>query len=105
MQRSRSESMEFWHNHIIQSKLQSGSISSYCKANDLQETSFYYWKHKFSGPKSKKLFSKKLKTPFSPVVVSPEVKVQSYPHQDINRGLPDSRWVSEIITNVIRGLL
>ncbi len=107
MKRSRSESIEFWRNHIIQAKSQPESTVKYCKTNNLLESSFYYWrdklfKEKVSRPTAK---PKKTKSPFLPVVVSAtKFKTQSDPQQPRPQQLPDSLWVSEIITNVIRGL-
>jgi len=107
MKRSQSESIEFWRNHIIKAKSQSISTIKYCKANSLLESSFYYWRDKVFGKNNLKLKtrSKKEESPFLSVVVTPnDLKMQPYPPQQL-RPLPDSSWVAEIITNVIRGLL
>ena len=107
MKRSKVELIEFWRGHIIRAKSQSMSTVKYCRANNLLESSFYYWRNKFLGKKDSKMKkpTKKENSPFLPVVVMPaELKKQVYPSQEF-RQLPDSRWVAEIITNVIRGLL
>ena len=107
MKLSQEESVEFWRSHILKAKSQSISTVKYCKANNLLESSFYYWRDKiFSNKNSKiKKLEKKENSPFLPVVVAAtELKMQTYPLPEL-RQLPDSRWVAEIITNVIRGLL
>ncbi len=111
MKRTNSESIEFWRNHISKAKSQPGSIIGYCKENNLLESSFYYWRDKIFGKKeikSKKETkkAKKVMSSFLPVVVTAnELNPKNYPQQHIRRQLPESRWVAEIITNVIRGLL
>ncbi len=107
MSRSQSESIEFWRSHIIKARSQSLSTVKYCKANNLLESSFYYWRDKIFGKKNSRIKqgSKNEVSPFLPVVVAPsEIKMQPYPGQDMCQ-LPDSKWVAEIITNVIRGLV
>ena len=107
MKRSRSESIEFWRNHIIQAKSHPESIVRYCKANNLLESSFYYWRDKIFKEKVLKVKTKpkKVTSPFLPVVVSTtEFKTQSDEQQLNRQQLPDSKWVAAIITNVIRGL-
>lgn len=46
-------------------------------------------------------YFKKVKSAFVPVVVSSS-ETQSYQR---TKSLPDSKWVAEVITSVIRGLL
>lgn len=107
MKRSKSESIEFWRHHINQAKSQPKSIVRYCKANNLLESSFYYWRDKIFAERVLKPETrrKKVSSAFLPVVVSPpELKMQSDQHESKPRQLPDSQWVAEIITNVIRGL-
>ncbi len=106
MNRSQAESIEFWRSHIIKAKSQSISTVKYCKANNLLEASFYYWRDKIFGKKNSKIKMrvKKEKSPFLPVMVTPtELETKPYPPQSAHH-LPDSRWVAEIIASVIRGL-
>ncbi len=105
MNRSQSESIEFWRSHIIKARSQSLSTVKYCKANNLLESSFYYWRDKIFGKKNSKIKqrSKNEVSSFLPIVVAPS-EMQPHPAQDMCQ-LPDSKWVAEIITNVIRGLV
>jgi hypothetical protein len=100
------EKIEYWRNHFEQSKQYPDGIQAYCRANKLATSAYYNWRQRILNLKPSKAIPKKVKSPFLPVVVSSdEVKIQSYPHQRVSHQLPDSRWVAEIITNVIRGLL
>lgn len=101
------EKIKYWSNHFEQSKLYPEGIQSYCKANKLATSAYYKWRQRILNSKPPKPGSKKVKPSFLPVLVkSPETQMQSYPqHHQSLRQLPDSRWVAEIITNVIRGLL
>jgi hypothetical protein len=102
MKTSDQAKFEFWRNHYEQSKLYPDGIQAYCDANKLAISVYYKWRQRILNLKSSKTILKKVKSPFLPVVAAPtELKIPSYPQQR----LPDSRWVAEIITNVIRGLL
>ena len=104
MKRSRSESIEFWRNHIIRAKSQPESTVKYCKANNLLESSFYYWRDRIFKEKVLRAETKpkKVRSPFLPVVVSTtEFKMQNNDPKSKTHQLPDSRWVAEIITNVM----
>jgi hypothetical protein len=96
--------LNYWRNHIDQSKKYPEGIQAYCKANKLATSVYYKWRERILDLPPSKIISKKSEPAFLPVVVqSPiENRIQSYPHI---KQLPDGRWVAEIITNVIRGLL
>lgn len=96
------DKLEFWRSHIEQSKRHPEGIQAYCKVNNLATSNYYNWRHRILNLKPSKVPPKKSASPFIPVIVSSaEPEVRSHPQ----RQLPDSRWVSEIIINVIRGLL
>ena len=106
MKTPNSDKIEYWRKHLEQSKVYPEGIQAYCEANKLATSAYYKWRRRILNLKSAKAHSKKVKSPFLPVVVAPaELTIQSYPQQELSRELPDSRWVGEIITNVIRGLL
>ncbi len=96
--------IEYWRNHLEQSKIYPEGIQAYCKANKLAISNYYKWRQRLLDLRPPKIKLKKLKSPFLPVTVScaTEFEIQSYPQ---TKKLPDSRWVAEIITNVIRGLI
>jgi len=104
MKLSKQKILEYWRNHVEQSKQYKDGIQAYCKDNKLTVSTYYRWSNKFLDSNSKNKISKKVKSVFLPMTVSaPELPHQSYPQK--NKNLPDSHWVAEIITNVIRGLL
>lgn len=107
MRTSNQVKIEYWRNHLEQSKQYPEGIQAYCEANRLTPSAYYKWRRKILDLYPSKTISKKVKSPFLPVVVtSNEFNGQSHPSpQQLARQLPDSRWVAEIITNVIRGLL
>jgi hypothetical protein len=106
MKTPNQDKLEYWRNHLDKSKLYPEGIQAYCEANALAISAYYKWRRKILNLNSAKTISKKIRSPFSPVVVSStEVKNQKFTQQSIGRVLPDGKWVAEIITNVIRGLL
>ena len=106
MKTTNQDKLEYWRNHLEQSKLYPDGIQAYCEANQLAPSAYYKWRQRILNLKPSKTISKKVKSPFLPVVVtSTDTKKKSNPQQYMPQRLPDSRWVSEIITNVIRGLL
>ncbi len=104
MRTSNQNKLEYWRSHLDQSKLYPDGIQAYCKANNLATSNYYNWRKRVLKLKTSKIISKELKSPFFPVVVTPtpEFEVRNYPQV---KNLPDSRWVAEVIANVIRGLL
>lgn len=105
MKSPNQDKLEYWRTHLNESKLYPAGIQAYCEVNKLAISVYYRWRQRVLNSNSAKEISKKIKSPFSPVVVSAnEFKSQSCQQQRA-RQLPDSHWVAEIITNVIRGLL
>ena len=104
MKELNQDKIEYWRNHIEQSKKYPEGIQAYCKANKLAPSNYYKWRQKLLNLPPSKITLKKPKSPFFPVTVScaTEFEIQSYPQ---TKKLPDTRWVAEIITNVIRGLM
>ncbi len=104
MKELNQDKIEYWRNHLEQSKKYPEGIQAYCKANMLAASNYYKWRQRVLNLPPSKIILKKPKSPFLPVTVSSEAefKIQSYPQ---TKNLPDSRWVAEIITNVIRGLM
>gem|GEM_PF-4198543 len=104
MKKLNQEKIAYWRNHLEQSKIFPEGIQAYCKANKLATSSYYKWRQRFLNLPPAKINLKKPKSPFLPIAVSSatEFEIQSYPQE---KKLPDSRWVAEIITNVIRGLM
>jgi hypothetical protein len=98
------DKVEYWRNHLEQSKRYPEGIQAYCEANKLAPSNYYKWRQRLLDLPPAKIILKKPKSPFLPVTVSSatEFEIQSDPQ---TKKLPDSRWVAEIITNVIRGLM
>lgn len=95
------DKLEYWRNHIEQSKQHPDSIQAYCEANNIATSVYYKWRQRVLNLRPSKVISKKVKSAFVPVVVSSS-ETQSYQR---TKSLPDSKWVAEVITSVIRGLL
>ena len=96
--------VEYWRKHLEQSKKYPEGIQAYCKANKLTTSNYYKWRQSLLNLPPAKINLKKNKSPFLPITVSPATgfEILTYPQ---TKNLPDSRWVAEIITNVIRGLM
>lgn len=116
MYKSRVSDTTDWKYHAEQAVKFDGGIYQYSKINNISKSALYRWikicaNQDDSKPsqKSKKVNlnkSSKKVSPFLPVVITPSKNSQSETHElKLNTKLPDSRWVAEIITNVIRGLL
>ena len=79
---------------------------AYSKINNISKSALYRWIKIYSDQSNLKIKQKvKKESAFLPVVVTPVKKSQDTHELKLNRELPNSRWVSEIITNVIRGLI
>jgi hypothetical protein len=100
------EKIEYWRNHYEQSIIYPNGVQAYCENNKLATSAYYKWRKRILNLKPSKNITKKSISPFLPAVVTSEAsKMLSYPHQKITYPLPDSKWVAEVISNVIRGLL
>ena len=104
MKKLNQNKIEYWRNHLEKSKKYLQGIQAYCKANKLATSNYYKWWQRLLNLPPSKIILKKPKSPFLPVTVSSanDFEIQSYPQ---TKKLPDSRWVAEIITNAIRGLM
>ena len=104
MKKLNQDKIEYWRKHLEQSKRYPEGIQAYCKVNELAPSNYYKWRQRIFNLPPAKINLKKPKSPFLPITVTPanEFEIQSYPQ---TKRLPDSRWVAEIITNVIRGLM
>ena len=104
MKELNQDKIEYWRNHLEQSKKYPEGIQAYCKANKLAISNYYKWRQRLLNLPPSKIILEKTKSPFLPVTISSatEFEIQSYPQ---TKKIPDSRWVAEIITNVIRGLM
>lgn len=105
-----------WKYHAEQAVKFDGGIYQYSKINNISKSALYRWikvcanlDDSKPSRKSKKYKINKIskkESPFLPVVITPSKSSQSETHElKLNTQLPDSRWVAEIITNVIRGLV
>ena len=103
MKEINQDKIEYWRNHLAESKKYPEGIQAYCKAHKLATSNYYKWRQRVLNLPPVKIILKKSKSPFFPVTVSSatDFEIQSYPQ---TKNLPDSRWIAEIITNVIRGL-
>lgn len=95
-----------WKHHAEQAVKFDGGIYQYSKINNISKSALYRWIKIYFEKGHLKLKQKvKKESPFLPVVVTPLTRSQPDTHeQKLNRPLPDSRWVADIITHVIRGL-
>jgi hypothetical protein len=95
-----------WKHHVKQAVKFNGGVYEYSKINNISKSALYRWIKIYSDQINLKIKQKvKKESAFLPVVVTPLKKSQDTHELKLNRELPDSRWVAEIITNVIRGLL
>ena len=95
MNKVPTERAKFWQQHVEAAKSFSGSVQQYCDEHDLDPSSLYQWRKRFSGTNQNPS-----KSEFLPVVVSrPEQSER--PSQAI---LPNAQWVAEVMLHLIRGL-
>lgn len=108
MKSTKEKESTAWREHIAKAKAHPEGIGAYCKAQGLAASSYYNWRKRLFGSMPRKINTSKKKkgnSLFVPVVV--EAPVFDPLHQsNLHRtDLPNARWVSDIITNVIRGLI
>ena len=94
MELSTDQRIEYWQQHVKQMLDSKGSQRQYAEQNGLNLSQLCYYRDKF-----------KKKTKFAKVVVSenkPEIKkvvdnLTAYP-----QGLPDPKWLSQLIRELLR---
>jgi hypothetical protein len=107
MNLSKKEQHEFWREHIIKADAHPEGQRAYLKLHNLADSTYYGWRIKIFGKVKKEDSQKNKKVnpmkSFLPVIVSPsqDTHIQSNTQK---HNLPNSQWVAEIITQVIRGL-
>lgn len=93
---SHEEKAKAWRARLARAAEYSGTNREYCKAEGLSIHTFAYWKHKLAEKRESEVF---IPQPFARVEVeSPAVQPSN------NSGLPDPRWVAEVILHLQRGL-
>jgi hypothetical protein len=87
---------DYWKNQVVLSKNFPGSLSEFCKMNNLSFHTFCYWRRKLNaeGPRTRPI----VRRPFV------EVAVEKVEPPGLNSSLPDPRWVAELIYHMQRGL-
>lgn len=106
MHKSRALDKTDWKHHVSQALKFEGGIYQYSKINNISKSALYRWIKIYANQIDTKPRRKSKKaSPFLPVVITPSKSSPLETHDlKLNAQLPDSRWVAEIITNVIRGL-
>ena len=95
MSKVLSERAKFWQQHVEAAKSFPGSIQNYCELHELDSSSLYQWRKRFSGATQVKT-----KSEFLPVVVSSPALAGS----TAGSTLPNAQWVAEVLLHLIRGL-
>lgn len=115
MNKSQKQEEIDWRSHAEQAVKFEGGIYQYSKINNISKSALYRWikiyaeKGELKVNRKSKKYSlgkkEKKESPFLPVIIKPEVEELAMKYSVQNKNLPESRWVAEIITHVIRGLL
>ena len=90
-QGNRGSKERYWRNHISMAERFGGSLASYCRAQEISLNTFNYWRKKFAAGSVKKAV---VASPFAGVLVE---------RIPVNRGLPDPRWVADLILHLSDG--
>jgi transposase-like protein len=90
-----SDRAKFWQQHVEATKSFPGSIQKYCEQHELDPSSLYQWRKRFSGATQVKT-----KSEFLPVVVSSPARAEL----PAMSPLPNAQWVAEVMLHLIRGL-
>lgn len=93
--------IEFWTQHLAASQTFAGGIKAYCKANGLTLSNYYKWKYKIRPLTNRKKLKKEKLSRFLPVLVSETVESD----RRATSGLPEARWVAEVMTYLVRGAM
>lgn len=110
MYKSKTTDIINWKRHAEQAIKFEDGIYEYSKINNISKSALYRWIKIYSDQgdlkKSKKTkkYNLQKESSFLPVSIGPsKLPTQCYTQEQLLK--PDSRWVAEIITNVIRGLM
>jgi hypothetical protein len=90
--RKKSDKTKLWKARLIEAAAYPGSAVGYCKAKGISRATFHYWKKRLSKKDNE-------------VVTSPFARIQVEEPQvrDLSAGLPDPRWVAEVLLYLQRG--
>ncbi|MBA3756961.1 MAG: hypothetical protein H0X02_12370 [Nitrosomonas sp.] len=114
MEIDKQSKIEFWRSHVRGAEKHPVSVANYCSENDLRIATYYSWRNiikqeegivdeKIHLPKKSRIKKpKKNISPFLPVKVSPALTNFQNPVGRV--GLPDARWVAEVMLCLVRGL-
>lgn len=99
------ENFEIWKNHIANAKAHPSGVAAYCEENNIKSSVYYGWRQVIKNAATNSDFESlavpKQTTPsFYPVEISEALteNLKSFP------GLPDARWVAEVMLHLLRGL-
>ncbi len=88
---TQDKNQEYWREQIARGNRHPGGVASYCRAHAIKPAAFYYWKKRLRRRAIVKRAS--ADQSFIPVeILRPEAKPS----------LPDARWLSELIVNLMR---
>lgn len=97
MRRASKQIEQLWRQRIEGARSFPGSIADYCKREGIESSSFYSWRRRFRAEAK-------------PLALQPFVSavVQAHPIQacpDARPPLPDPKWVGEVLSALLRGLV
>jgi hypothetical protein len=107
MKLTKEKQLNYWREHVHQASLYQEGLYSYCLKQKISKSALYRWKKYFttlpfnqSIQKKQKLETKKLQSPFLPVIV----EASDLKNKKQIQNLPDPAWLAEVIVKVIQGL-
>ena len=90
---SRAENAEQWRGRVERSERHEGSMQSFCEAEGVSLSALQYWRQKLGQPRDAAV----TRSAFVPV------QIVGGPDGRAGYGLPDPKWVAEIILRLSEG--
>lgn len=88
-----------WGHHVEESKKFSGSYISYCREQKIDYDQFMYYKDKIKNKlKVERALAREVRAGFT------RIKVEDPSQNKVPQQLPDAKWLSEFIYNLVRAL-
>ena len=86
-----------WSQHFVEAKKFNGSFATYCRERGIDYDQFMYQRDKIKNKlKSERAMARGLRSGFAKVHVEAPIEGNRY------QQLPDAKWLSELIHNLMR---
>lgn len=89
------EKEQIWRAHMTKAAAFDGSNRSYCKSAGISLNTFQYWRSKFAFSKDASLVKPAARPAFAKVEI-----VSAAPKPVRSSGLPDPKWMAELILHL-----